>query len=224
MEEENENKTQPAAEEPQAAAESVATVETPDTDAPKDGAGCEAVTVVIIARDEKRGELAAMSVRKNLIGVDAEVHVVSGADVCDTDVETLLKYLPLVKTERIILMLEGMLILNPVTIYDIGVQKVPADCVPSLMHKSALEQLLSWMHENAPHADIAYENQSRVLHDVAPITLGDWKTDPWLLPIVSENPPRKALEKYAPEKKFAYVSPQSWTDEVVQFFEERFAE
>ena len=95
---ENENKTDAAVEQPENT-ESVAAVETPDTqsetgtdvagqDVPRDGEGCESVTVVIIARDEKHGELMARSVKKNLIGVDADIQLVTGDNLCDTDIET----------------------------------------------------------------------------------------------------------------------------------------
>lgn len=69
-EDENKN-TEAAAEQPETL-ESVETVETPDTESapgddvqgPSDSEGCESVTVVIIAHDERQGNLIGLSVKR----------------------------------------------------------------------------------------------------------------------------------------------------------------
>lgn len=234
------NEEQPKDAQPVAAAETLDTqspsgdtVEGPDNnepgqaaveDIPHDGPGCEAVTVVVIARDAQHGQLAARSVVKNLKGADMDVHVLDGDHLRDTDIETLLEHLPWVKTERIILMTEGVMLLNPVTICDIGVMKTPASRLPALFHKTALEDLLPWLKKNLPHADVATEYQERLCAEVRPLELGDWRTDPWLLPVISENPSRQVLDEYGQWKKFIHVSPRSWTPGVIAFLEEKLAE
>lgn len=246
---ENESKTteQPAADAGQTEnTQSVETVETPDTatgggtdverpDAPRDGEGCEAVTVIIIASDEKHGELSARSVRQNLVGVDADIHLVTEEHLKDTDVETLLEHLPHVETERIVLMTEGMVILNPVTLHDIAVPKAKYVKIangavqdydgvkaPVMYYKSVLQRLLPYMKDEMPHGSIADEYFSRVYPGILPLNVEGWQSEPFVLPIVSSNPPRAALGEYGRWKKFAWISPQSWTDTVVKFLEERF--
>ena len=228
--------------------QSVETVETPDTatggradverpDAPRDGEGFEAVTVVIIASDEKQGELMARSVKQNLVGVDADIHLVTGEHLKDTEVDTLLEHLPHVETERIVLMTEGMVILNPVTLHDIAVPKAKyvkiADGAvqdydgvkaPVMFYKSALQQLLPYIKDYLSHGSIADEYFSRVYQGILPLNVEGWQSEPFVLPIVSSNPPRAALDEYGRWKKFAWIAPQSWTDTVVKFLEERFPE
>lgn len=224
---EDENKTQAPSGQPENTDQG-----TVDTNAaPRDGEGCESVTVVIIARNEKFVALTAQLVKKNLIGVDADIHLVSGEHLKDTDIETLLEHLPHVQTERIILMKEDMLILNPVTIYEIGVRKALSlgtgkdgkqlfdfnAHMPVLMHKSALEPLLKQLLELLPHADIADSYAREIMPEVRPIVIGDWHTDPWLLPVVTKNPPIEALKEYGQWKKFLYVAEPEWPQTVVEF-------
>lgn len=230
---ENENKTTAAVEQPEST-QPVAAAEAPDTtsqtgtdvagqDVPRDGEGCESVTIVIIARDAKHGWLMARSVMKNLIGVDADIHLVTENNLCDTDIETLQNHLPHIQTDRLIMMTEGMVILNPVTIHDIGLRKSPAAKMPTLMYKSVLKPLLQEMKADLPYADIA-ETYIRATPEVKPIPVGDWRTDPWLLPVISKNPNIEAVEKFAQWKKFMHVGPDSWSDGLVKFLEERFPE
>lgn len=235
---ENENKNPEFnAEQPEGAA-AVESTKAPDTesetgndtqgpaDTPGDDKGCEAVTVVIIARNEQYAELMARSVKKNLIGANVDIHVVSGANLCNTDVATLLQHLPHVETERIILMTDGMIVLNPVTIYEVGVHKTGtmAEMLPSLMHKSVLEELLPEMQEYRPYANIAATYLAAVLPDVNPVTLRKWSEESWLLPLTSKNPPIQAIEQWAKTQCFMYVSPDSWTPDVVAFLNDRFSE
>lgn len=221
--EENESKTTAAA---AAAAEQPdnGRVDVEETSAPRDGEGRESVTVVVIAYDDKHGYLMARSAKNNLIGVDADIHLVTDVNLKDTEVETLLAHLPYVKTERIILMTDGMMILNPVTICEVGIRKSLQTHLPMLMHKSVLEPLLTEMRENMPHADVMDTYSRCVNTEVAPLKMERWDQDNWLLPVVSKNPPLEALEKWSKTQRFAWISPQSWTDTVVKFLEDRFPE
>ena len=229
--------------------EPVATAETPDTesktgtevegpDAPTDGEGCESVTVVIVCRDPRHCHLAPCSVRKNLTGVNAEILMVPISDKT-TDINAVLGCLPEVKTERIILMTDSMIVLNPVTLGDVQVVKaIKAGTAgdgsmilnfntrtPVLLHKSALEPLLLAMKEELPYGDIADTYFKGVLPEGhRPVLLGDWRTDPWLLPVVSKNPSIEAVEKFAGWKKFMHVGPESWSDGLEKYLEERFPE
>lgn len=242
---EDENKTAAAAEEQPQDAQPVAggetsdaqpepgtTVEGPGDEEPRDGQGCEAVTVLIVCQDPEKGALAAQSVKKNLTGVDADIHVVSEENLRNTLPETLLEHLPHCKTERIILMTDGMLILNPVTLGAIACIKAKRvgdvsdydTGMPAMMMKSVLEQLLPEMIENLPHGSVAAEYFGNAFPTVRPLPVGDWKTDPWLLPVISKNPNVTVLSQMASWKKFIHIGPDSWSDEVVKFLTERFAE
>ncbi|MBQ8936960.1 MAG: hypothetical protein IJ569_06795 [Prevotella sp.] len=240
---EDESKNATTAEEQPKDAQSVEGIETPDTtagtamegpgdDAPADGQGCEAVTVVIVCQDPEKGALAAQSVKKNLVGVDADIHVVSEDNLRGTLPETLLEHLPHCKTERIILMTDGQMILNPVTLGAVacvkakgvgGIDDYDAG-MPVMMMKSVLEQLLPEMVGNLPYGSVVHEYFSRALPMVRPLPVGDWKIDPWLLPVVSKNPNVVVLSQMASWKKFIHVGPGSWTAGVTKFLEERFAE
>lgn len=226
-----------AAKTPDAQSETGGDMERPDDDTsaeseqPRDGKGCEAVTVVIIAHDEKHGELIARSVMANLRGADADVHLVSGEHLKETDAETLLAHLPHVETERLIVMTDGMVILNPVTIYEIGCRRgnltekgvtVGENRTPKLMHKSVLEKMLPEMIATYANFDVALEYDEYARSQVAPVIMRPWDQDSWLLPVISKNPPLEALQKWAKTQRFAWIAPHSWTDTVVKFLEERF--
>ena len=224
-------------------AESVETPETPDTqsetrtdvekpaDTPTDGEGCEGVTVIIAAI--AYGALMAQSVQKNLTGVDADIHLVTEENLRDTLAETLAEHMPHVKTERIILMTDGMMILNPVTLGDIACVKAKkvgkvlnfSTNTPVLMHKSALSALLSEAAESGlDHIDVIDSYFKGTLPEgFTPVILGDWKSDPWLLPAVTRNPSIEAVGKYAKWKKFMHISPDSWSDDLVKYLEDRFS-
>ena len=231
---ENENKTTAAPEQPEDT-QSVAVAEAPDTqsgtvvegssDTPADGEGCESVTVIVAETHPDHPEyakMAAKSVKKNLIGVDAMV-VIMGYEPQMPMSQALLRMLEMVNTERIILMTDGMFILNPVTIHNIGVRKSPATNMPVLMYKSVLEPLLKEMAADIPYADVA-ETYAEASTEVAPIIVGDWKIDPWLLPLISKNPSIEAVGKFAKWKMFMHVGPESWSDDLLKFLEERFPE
>ena len=204
-------------------------IETPDATAdtgttlagpPHDGEGYEGVTVLIVISNPMHGSLMAASVRQNLLGADADVQFVVQKG---TLIETVLNSLPDVQTERIILMTEGMFILNPVTIYDIGVWKMPMDRMPTLYHKSALTEVLTYLKGNYPYADIAdsYHDMTPN-HNIRPLPAGDWHTEPWLLPVISKDPSIEAISKYAEWKKFMHVSPDSWSPSLIAHLKKRF--
>ena len=200
---------------------------------PADGKGCESVTVIIVADNNAHGALMAHSVQRYLTGVDADIHLVTEENLRDTLVETLAEHLPHVKTERIILMTDGMMILNPVTLGDIACVKARKvgetpdynTRTPVLMHKSALDALLFAVAESGlDHIDVTDSYFKGTLPEgFTPVILGDWKSDPWLLPAVSGNPSIETVAKYAKWKKFMHISPASWSDGLVKFLEDRFS-
>lgn len=228
MTKKNETKNTKAAAEQPEETKPVATVETPDTtapagadvegsdDAPKDGPGCEAVTVIILSYTG-HGHITAETVKANLVGVDCEIRIV---EFKDSQVKTLLAELPEVETERIILMDDQHLLLTPVSIYDIGVKKyrktgnsiVPETRMPVLMHKSVLQPLLESLDIDAPDAEVAAVYLGSVNLSVTPIVLDDWRNDPWLLPIVSEKPNVEVLRTWTAKKKFAWI--KQWTPDI----------
>lgn len=200
--------------------------------APRDGEGREGVTVVIIARDRDQGTLMGRSVYKNLTGVDADIHLVTEEHLRDTDLHTLLDHLPHVHTERIILMTDGMVMLNPVLLGDIACVKAVKKgdyldyntLMPVLMHKSALQQLLDSIKDEKPHADIVNEYFHGCMPDgFQPVVLRSWREECWLMPVVSKNPNTDALRQWGKRQKFAHIGPESWSDDLVKYLEERFS-
>lgn len=230
--------------EPPENAQQVAAVETPETkpetgadvegpaDAPSDGKGCESVTVLIVANNEDYGVLMAHSANKNLIGVDADIHLVTGEHLRNTLIETLAEHMPHIKTERIILMTDGMVILNPITLGDIAVVKAKKvgetlcynTDLPVQMHLSVLKSLLDKAKESGlDHIDVIDTYFRGTLpEDFKPVVLGEWHSDLWLLPVISKNPSIEALDKYAKWKKFAHVGTDSWSPNLVKYLEDRF--
>lgn len=215
----------------QAAVEAPATVETPAvTEAPTDSKGCEAVTVIVIESENFAvgAAIAVRSVKQNLKGVDADIQVVKG----DLDVETLKSSLDFVQTERIILMTANMIILNPVLLSDIALVKakkmgntITANTgMPVMVHKSALDALLKEAEEaNQPHIDILDTYfPGTVPTGFTPFILGDWNKDPFVLPVVSKNPSIEAISKFAEWKKFMHIGPDSWSEDLKAYLENRF--
>ena len=199
---------------------------------PEDGKGIEAVTVIIIGTDPYRAAIQAASVKKNLKGVDCDVHVVSDEHLRDTPAETLLEHLPHCHTERIVLMTDGMIILNPVTLGDIACIKAKYvgrlgildynQRMPVMMHKSVLEELLPSLIKDMPHADLLNAYFGNVYPEVRPVDPCDWPKSVWLLPLSSDAPDMAAVLKYAETQKFMYISSRSWSDDVAGFVAERF--
>lgn len=243
---EDESKTSKAAAEQPESTQSMETAEAPDTQSetggkverpedvsPRDGEGCEAVTVVIIAHDEKYGVLMARSLKQNLIGVDADIHLVTNENLKDTDAKTLLEHLPHVKTERIILMTDGMVILNPVTICEVGCRRgeltdkgvTVGECrTPKLMHRSMLLKMLPEMIDSYAAFDPILEYDEYARPQVAPVIMRPWNKDNWLLPVITENPPLEVLQQWAKTQRFMFISRPEWPSSVVKFLEERFPE
>ena len=229
--------------------QSVETAETPDTatdggaeverpDAPRDGEGCEGVTVVIIEHDEQRALLTARSVKQNLLGVDALTVRIAGENDA-TDAQALQRFVnEACPTERIVLMTDEMVILNPVTLPHIALPKAMkvganeqgddilsfSTRIPQMMYKSVLVPMLKEIVELYPHTDIFDAYGHEAFKDVRPVMLPAWNQDSWLLPVVSKNPPMEALQKWGKAQRFAWISPQSWSKTVVKFLEERFPE
>lgn len=200
----------------------------PAAPAPHDGEGCEAVTILIAATHVGRPEYArtaACSVRQNLVGADALV-LIMAHDPETTMVAALRRQLDAVPTERIILMTDNMLILNPTTIYELGCRRaiVAIDKVPTpmLMHKSALAPLLDYMLAELPYADVMLEYDRRVRSAILPVLTRPWNADNWLLPVVSDSPAPDVLRKWAATQRFLFINRPTWPPTVKQFLDENF--
>lgn len=227
--------------------QSVAAAEAPDTeseagtdvagqDVPSDGKGCEGVTVIVVETQQghpERAKISARSVKQNLVGADAMV-VIMGYDPEMAMVQALKRMLKTFGTERIILMTDAMFILNPVMLGDISVLKAKKvgeaynfnTNTPVLMHKSALEDLIDVLvKEDLLHTDVTDAYFRGILPtNFTPVFIGNWTTDPWLLPVISKNPAIDVVKKFAAWKKFMHVGPDSWSKGLVKFLEERFPE
>ena len=220
----------------------MAVIETPDTAAeagttverPADGEGCEGVTVIIVEtlpEHPERASLAARSVRRNLMGVDAQLYILRYGEP-STVAQRLLQLLEAAPTERLVLMTDEMMILNPVLLGDVACVKAAKvgqaysynARIPVMMHRSALKALLeSLLQQQLPYTDIVDAYFRGTLPDgYRPVMLGDWKTDPWLLPVVSRDPDTAALARYAQWKKFMHVGSASWSAGLLAFLEARF--
>lgn len=210
--------------------EAGADVDRPE-DAPADGKGFEGVTVVIIETNEQRALLAAESVKKNLRGVDCLVVRLELGELSLPEV--LLRFINEASSaERIVLMTDGMLLLNPVTLADIAVIKGRRgdgilnyeQRMPVMLYRSVLKDFLPAMIAQNPKANLISLYFGGVYGDIHPIDTVTWNASCWLLPVVSRNPNIKVVEKWAETQKFLYVSEQSWSDDLVKFLEERFTE
>lgn len=193
---------------------------------PSDKSGAEAVSVIILTADAdgNHASLSRRSVEANLIGVDVEGGFVAN---CKPLAELLADILPQLTCERVVLMTDSMFIANPVTLGDVACTKKPYGHMPFMIHRSALLQLLEQLGSDAPTTleDLHEAYVASVMpEDFSPITLGEWRTDPWLLPIVSVNPNPVALRSLLPQKKFVWVSDQSWTGDVESALRSRLKE
>ena len=237
---EDESKTTTAAAEQPETAQPVENVEASDTgtapggqlerpDEPRDGEGCEAVTVCVVQtsqEDQKPLELCLRSLEKNLREADAKVEVLVVADGTTLE-EVLRERLDAIGTERIVLMTDRMAILNPVTLADIAVVKADArrrfsPGMPAMMRKSVLLRFLGWKQDNLPYMSLVDAYMANVEKDIRPLPVGDWTTDPWVLPVVSGNPSEKVLREYAAFKRFLCVRSEVYPQSVKHFLEERF--
>ncbi len=191
---------------------------------PVDSEGMEAVTIVILSSKVEYVALAKASLKKYLLGVTAIVLPPTADDLRNSDVETLRVMLERVHTERVIVMHEGQLLLNPVTLYDCAqLTDLPEGRKPQMYHKSVLLPTLEHLMHEPDGSGLCATYAASVLPGVAPVPAGGWRESVWVLPIVSERPSVKAIAEYARSKKFAWVSPKSWTPEVVEYFINRFA-
>lgn len=200
---------------------------------PADGEGCESVTVIVAetqARHPKRALLAARSVRQNLIGADALV-LIMGYNEQMSMAQSLLRMLEVVGTERVVLMTDEMVLLNPTTLYELGCRRgeltekgvTVGECrTPKLMHKSVLLKMLPEMIATYALFNPLLEYDEYARPQVMPVIMRPWNQDNWLLPIVTDNPPVEALHKWAKTQRFLFVSRPEWPRSVVKFLEERF--
>lgn len=190
-----------------------------------DAEGMEAVTVIILSADEQYVALAEASLKKYIVGVSATTVSATADDLRNSDVETLRVLLERVRTERVVVMHEGQLLLNPVTLYDCAqLTDLPEGRKPQMYHKSVLLPTLEHLMHEPDGSGLCATYAASVLPGVAPVPAGGWRESVWVLPIVSEHPSTKTIAEYARGKKFAWVSPKSWTPEVVEYFKNRFAE
>jgi len=242
MKEDESKNTPTATEEQPENAQSVATVAAPDDttpsggeverpDDPRDGEGCEAVTVVIVETSEPHALMAARSVKQNLVGADVLAAVLE-VDPQMTLIEALLRFVTEVtSSERIILMTDSMLLLNPTTIHEIGCRRgvltdkgvaLGEERTPKLMYRSVLLRLLPYLKDNYPHASIFLEYDQFARPEVMPLLMRPWNQDNWLLPVVSAAPKPELLRQWARTQRFMYVKPEAWPKTLVEFLEERF--
>ena len=125
-----------------------------------------------------------------------------------------------------------MIILNPVLLSDIALVKakkigstITANTgMPVMVHKSALEVLLKEAEDaNQSHIDILDTYfPGTVPTGFTPFILGDWNKDPFVLPVVSKNPSIEAIGKFAEWKKFMHIGPDSWSEDLKAYLENRF--
>lgn len=211
--------------------EAGADVDQPE-DAPADGEGFEGVTVVIIETNEQCALLAAESVKKNLRGVDCLVVRLELGELSLP--KALLRFINEASSaERIVLMTDQMILLNPVTLADIAVIKGKGGDgvwnyeyrIPVMVHRSVLKDFLPEMSDNIDSYNGFINLYFGNVHsDIYPVDITKWNESCWLLSVVSKNPPIDVVEKWAETQKFLYVSEQSWSDDLVKFLEERFTE
>lgn len=193
------------------------------------------------------------SLRKNLRGVKAEVKVIGSERPswidCDTWLVTVKGELNAcimsaaisIKTERIIVMTDRMLLARPVSLADIALLKAMPEGndlptlkvlaertkddprwlwnylthMPLYAFRKPLMAVLRYLteigHEDL-HLPTVYNNL--LFPDLLP-TLLDWSTDGWLLPVVSAHPSMERMKAFLVKKKFIWISPNSEGAEVV---------
>lgn len=195
--------------------------------APADDSGCQAVAVLMAASDDVRTQLAVDSVKHNLCDADA-VLVTFRQEEGESLGAALVSVLQSddALPERMVLMTDQMLLLNPVTLADVACMKASGGRLPFGFYRSAMVKLLTQCG-GVSTLDTVDGLQERYIQyampqGYRPIELGDWRTDPWLLPVVSRNPDADKIDRLAEWKKMAWVSPLSWTDAVVETLQLRF--
>ena len=155
--------------------------------------------------------------------------------------ELVARALPHVETNRVILMTDRMLLARPVTLADIALLKAlpEGNDLPTL--KVLAEQTKDdprWLWNYLTHmplyafrkplmavlrflTEIGHEDlhlptvyNNLLYSDMLP-TLLDWRTDSWLLPVVSAHPSMERMKSFLVKKKFIWISPNSEGAEVV---------
>lgn len=243
--EKDETKTT-AAEQPENA-QSVETVETPDTqstsgedlerpDTPRDGEGCEAVTVIIAETSADHPEYAkivARSVKANLVGTDALVVILAFNPELTLAQELLRMLNEAVGSERIVLMTDHMVLLNPVTLCELGCRRgvltpdgvTLGECqTPKLMYRSVLLKMLPAFIETYANFDVFLEYDEYAHPKVMPVIMRQWNQDNWLMPVASDNPKPEVLGQWAKTQRFMSIIRTEWPRSVVRFLEERYPE
>lgn len=147
-----------------------------------------------------------------------------------------------IKTERVIIMTDRMQIARPVSLADIALLKALPEGsnnktvewlygrigttkhqlwnydthMPLYAFRSQLAKISCLMDEQDAlddlHLPTVYNNM--LYPDLQP-TLLDWRTDSWLLPVVSAHPSMERMKAFLVKKKFIWISPNSEGAEVV---------
>ena len=207
-----------------------------------DGPGTEFMNVIILTdlsdkSSAERASLAEKTVCKNLVGAHGEIIVM--------DRKNLKSELPGIASERIILMDDRMFILNPVTPAEIATVKAIRVSenegehlerftgMPIVVYKSVLLNLLEQGIECSMLTveDIAevYFNHAYPVSSISPIIVvrdgkntSRWSEEPWLLPVVSDKPNVKSLEKYAATQRFLFIRRTPAPQTVVEWLSRKF--
>lgn len=155
--------------------------------------------------------------------------------------ELVARALPFVETNRVILMTDRMLLARPVSLADIALLKAlpEGNDLPTL--KVLAEQTKDdprWLWNYLTHmpfyafrkplmavlrylTEIGHEDlhlptvYNNLLYSDLQPTLLDWRTDSWLLPVVSAHPSMERMKSFLVKKKFIWISPNSEGAEVV---------
>lgn len=155
--------------------------------------------------------------------------------------ELVARALPFVETNRVILMTDRMLLARPVSLADIALLKAMPEGndlptlkvlaertkddphwlwnyqthMPLYAFRHQLMGVVRYLteigHEDL-HLPTVYNNM--LYPDLQP-TLLDWRTDSWLLPVVSAHPSMERMKAFLVKKKFIWISPNSEGAEVV---------
>lgn len=155
--------------------------------------------------------------------------------------ELVARALPFVETNRVILMTDRMLLARPVSLADIALLKAlpEGNDLPTLKvlaertkddphwlwnyqthmpiyafqhHLIGVLRFLTEIGHEDLHLPTVYYNL--LYSDMLP-TLLDWRTDGWLLPVVSAHPSMERMKSFLIKKKFIWISPNSEGAEVV---------
>lgn len=210
----------------------------------------EAVTVIVLLTRPQDDALllrhSLRSIEKNLRGVAADVRVVGKqrpewlaeeAWLMSDDPLLNLRVkdvLPLVKTERVVVMTDRMFLIRPVSLADIAVRKADLSqtettkmlieqqgttkhevfnfdtLMPVLLCATPLRQILDYLTNEVKVEDFdlptVYFNL--LAPELRPLIV-DWRNDDWLLPVVSSSPNKERINRLLARKKFLYFYPQA---------------